>query len=298
MSELRHLRALQAFNEAVRNSSLSGAAESLGVTHGAVSRQVKQLEQYLGVKLFHRHPGGVEPTKAGETLHAVTHQAFTLLKSGIENVKRDPRQQSITISMSTSLAIKWLLPRLPEFRVQNPRVSVFFDTNDEIIDFNDPEITAALRYGSPEWHGLYHEKLTDEDLIIAAAPSLVADKNLPLPPRSIASLPLLHDMFDPAWNRWAEGVGLNEELDDSLGVQFSNMALLIAAAINGQGVIMARRLLIEDDLAAGRLVRLDDTSTHVERALYFVCRDGDQDRYPIRVFKTWVTSALNHDARK
>ena len=290
MKEVRHLRALQAFDAAATHSSLSKAAEALGVTHGAVSRQIKQLELYLGVALLHRRPNGVETTDAGERLHRATRQAFSALQIGLRGVKRARDGRSVTISLSASLATKWLVPRLPAFRAQHPGIALFLDTNDEVIDFDDSEVDVALRYGVPDWGDLHCERLLDEDLIVVAAPSLVANEKLPMAPSAIARLPLLHDQFDPAWEKWADAVGLDRSQVGAADVKYRDSAVLITAAIDGQGVALARRLLVGDDLDAGRIVRLDASTISLDRALHFVCRAGDQDRAPIGSLRGWLFS--------
>ena len=290
MATIPHLRALQAFDAAANHASLTKAAEALGVTHGALSKQIKQLEVSLGVHLLRRGPKGVETTEAGEQLHRATRQAFTALQVGLRGVKRAQDQRSITISLSASLATKWLVPRLPAFRAQYPGIALFLDTNDEIIDFDDSEVDVAIRYGAAAWPGLHCERLVEEDLIVVASPSLVANERLPLAPSDIARLPLLHDQFDPAWERWAGAVGLEPSQVADADVTYRDSAVLITATIDGQGVALARALLVSDDLAAGRVVRLDDTTVSSERALYLVCRTGDQDRVPIRSLRNWLFS--------
>ena len=290
MNEIPHLRALQAFDTAAAQSSLSRAAKTLGVTHGAVSRQIKQLEQYLGVQLLYRRPNGVEVTNAGEQLHMATRQAFSALQIGVRGVKRAQDRRSVTISLSASLATKWLVPKLPAFRAQHPGITMFLDTNDDVIDFADSEVDVALRYGVPNWGELHFELLVDEELIVVASPSLVANETVPMTPSAIARLPLLHDHFNTAWEIWADAVGLARSHLGSLEVKFGDSAVLITAAIDGQGVALARRLLVEDDLENGRIVRLDDSTLSLDRALYFVCRPGDRDRPTIRSLRNWLLS--------
>ena len=286
----RHLRGLQAFDVAASCSNLSKAAAELGVTHGAVSRQIKQLEEYLGVSLLQRRPNGVEKTEQGERLHQATQQAFAALHDGIRDVSRVDDNQSITISLSASLATKWLVPRLTAFRALHPGLSVFLDTNDEVVDLNASQIDVALRYGTPDWGDLHCELLTREELIVVAAPKLLAGRATPLSAQAISEIPLLNDEFDPAWDRWAKGNGLDPNLVAAPAVRFADSAVLISAAIDGQGAALARRLLVEDDLEAGRLVRLDNSVTTLNRALYFVCRPRDRDRIPIRRLRTWLLS--------
>ena len=288
MPELRHLRALQVFDTVASHSSLTRAAEMLGVSHGAVSKQVAQLEEYLGVLLLHRHVRGVAMTDAGKQLHMATQQGFGALALGVRGVRREPNRKSVTISLSSSLATKWLVPRLPAFRAKHPGVAMFLDTNDDLIDFEDSEVDVALRFGVPGWGSLFHELVADEALIVVASPTLVSTQGLPLAPSAIARLPLLHDLFNPAWEEWADLMGLARSHLGAQDLMFTDTAVLIAAAIDGQGVALARRLLVEDDLAAGRLVRLDASVVATERSLYFVCRQGDQDRAAIRSFRTWL----------
>jgi LysR family glycine cleavage system transcriptional activator len=294
MEPVRHLRALQAFDAAATTLNLSKAAKILGVTHGAVSRQVKQLEQYLGLSLFYRRPNGVEKTNAGDQLHIATRQAFSALETGLLNVKRVRDLNSVTISLSVSLAIKWLVPRLPDFRKKFPGIAVYLDTNDEVVDFNNSEVDIALRFGVPDWGDLHCEILTEEELIVVASPLLVAKENFPMTPESIVRLPLLHDEFNPAWDKWADSVGLGSSQVASAEVIFMDSAVLITAAIDGQGVALARRFLLNDDLNADRITRLDDTAITLNSSLYFVCRNEEQDREPIRSLKEWIFSLLSN----
>ena len=298
MNEVRHLRALQAFDVAATHANLSQAATILGVTHGAISRQIKQLELYLGVHLFHRHARGVEVTEAGERLHRATRQAFASLETGLRDVRRTIDRRSVTVSLSASLATKWLVPRLPGFRALHPGITLFLDTNDELIDFDDSEVDIALRFGIPSWGRLHCERLAAEELIVVASPSLIANSSLPLSPRQIAGLPLLHDQFDPAWGRWADAVGLSPPHVEAAGTKFRDSAVLLTAAIDGQGVALARQLLVSDDLEAGRLVRLHDTIVPLERSLYFVCRSGDQETAPIRYFRDWLVSLCGEAGKR
>ena len=286
MTNIRHLRALQAFDVAATRKSLSKAANDLGVTHGAVSRQIKQLEHYLDVTLLHRLPGGVDLTDAGARLHLATQDAFTALEKGIAATKRTQRRRTVTISLSSSLAIKWLVPKLQDFRTRHPGISVLLDTDDHYTDFSNSDVDVALRYGSGEWHDMVCERLNDEHLIAVAAPSILPKG--PASPAAIAHLPLLHDQFHPHWDTWAKAVGLAASGFQSKSAAFPDSAVLIAAALDGQGAMLVRQILVADDIKAGRLVRLSDTAIEQDKALYFICRDGDQRSPPIRALHAWL----------
>ena len=290
VESLRHLRALQAFDETANHSSLSKAADALNVTHGAVSRQIKLLEQHLGVSLFHRQPNGVELTTAGERLHQSTRGAFSELRVGVRDVKRQKRRQSVTVSLSTSLALKWLVPMLPSFRQQHPGISLLLDTNDTFADFETSEVDVALRFGKPGWDGLHHELIKSEELIVVASPSLVNETELPMSAKKVLRLPLLHDAFNVGWDRWAEQMDAESQKVNSENIKYVDSAVLLEAAIDGQGVGLARHLLAARDLELGRLIRLDNSAVPLDRGLYFVCRPEDQERASVKVFKRWLVS--------
>lgn len=285
---LRHLRALQAFDETATHSSLTKAADVLNVTHGAISRQIKLLELHLGATLFHRRPNGVELTQAGERLHHATRGAFSALQLGVMEVKRLHHRQSITVSLSTSLALKWLVPLLSSFQQEHPGIALLLDTNDAYADFDTSEVDVALRFGEPGWGSLYHERLRQEELIVVAAPTLVEKARFPMTAEDVAALPLLHDAFNVGWESWAAQVGLNADQINAQRVKYVDSAVLLEAAIDGQGVALARHLLAERDLKLGRLVRLDESRVPLDRGLYFVCRPGDQERVTVRIFKKWL----------
>ena len=229
-------------------------------------------------------------TSAGNQLHVATRQAFTALEMGFSSISPAANQPSVTISLSMSLAITWLVPRLPEFRQQFPAIAVYLDTNDEVVDLNNSQVDVALRFGNPDREGLHYERLTREELIVVASPKLVMDKKLPMSPESIIKLPLLEDDYTPAWDKWASLVGIEMPKPALDKLTFMNSAVLIAAISDSQGVAPVRRLLLADDLDAGRLVRLDDTAIPLDSSLYFVCRDGEQNREPVQCVKRWLLS--------
>ncbi|MEM9061794.1 MAG: LysR substrate-binding domain-containing protein [Pseudomonadota bacterium] len=291
MTVVRHLRALQAFDAAAKRSNLSKAAEDLGVTHGAVSRQIKQLEQYLGVALLRRLPGGVDLTDAGARLYAATQQAFKVLEQGVGATRRTRKRRAITISLSSSLAIKWLVPKLQDFRQKHPGIAVFLDTDDRFVDFADSDVDVALRYDRNPSPEVFSQRLLDERLVVVAAPSLVPEGSLA--PASITRLPLLHDQFHPHWDTWAGAAGLRDPNILSRSSAFPDSAVLIAAAIDGQGATLVRHILVADDIAAGRLVHLSDIGVEQGRSLFFVCRDGDQRSAPVSALRSWLNETCS-----
>lgn len=286
------LRALEAFNEVARQLSIAKAADHLSVTHGAVSRLIGLLEGELDVRLFTRLPRGVELTAQGRLLMQQTTQAFALLEKGIADVKRVADDNAITVSLSMSLALKWLVPRLPSFRAAHPDIRVLVDADDGLADFEAGSVDVALRFGSGPWKGLHATLLAREELVAVASPALLGKLNTPMRARDVLRLPLVHDDFDPAWSRWAVAAGVPTLTASLPGQHFNDTGLLVAAALDGQAAALVRSLLAHDDLAAGRLVQLSDCTLPLKRSLYFVCRPGDDKRAPIRAFKAWLDHAM------
>lgn len=289
---LPSLRAIQVFDAVARHRNFSRAADELAVTHGAVSRQIRSLEQQLGTTLFRRVAKGAELTGDGRVLFRSSREAFAALQSGIVDLERQAAKKTVTLSLTTSLALKWLVPRLPDFRSCHPEISILLDTNDAPVDFAAQAVDAALRYGQGSWKGLHARLLAKEELIAVASPGLIGDASPPLPPRVVTALPLVHDDYNPGWERWLERAGVGPGVAPLPGDRYADTALLIAAALDGQAAALVRRLLAADDLAAGRLVQISDVTLPLDRAVYFVCREGDENRPTVRVLHDWLSDQL------
>ncbi len=291
MSKIRHLRALQAFDSAAAYQNLSRAADALSVTQGAVSRQIKQLEDYLGIALFRRTSNGVVKTAAGERLHLLTGEVFARLENGLAEFIEPKDTRSLTISLTSSLATKWLVSRLPMFRSQYPLVEIFLDTSDELIDFETSEVDAALRFTIPQADGLFWEQITTEALVVVASPNLIKNMSQPLTAEEICQLPILADDFDNKWPEWLNIIG-HKVVDDYLkpDIRFKDSTVMISAVINGQGIALARELLVADDLAMGLLVRLDEIQVPLKRTLSFVCRRRDKVSPNLIKLRKWLAT--------
>jgi LysR family glycine cleavage system transcriptional activator len=293
-SRLPSLRALQAFNAAARLHSFSGAAKELSITHGAVSRLIGILEGRMGVPLFHRTARGVEPTAAGRRLFSKSEPAFALLEQGLAESVSRPGSDALQVSLSSSLALCWLMPRLPQFAAAHPGIAISVDVNDALIDIVQSKNTVALRFGDGHWDGADSTLLVHEELLAVAAPALLDGLDLPLSPAQLLGLPLLHDDFHDGWSSWARRAGV--AIDGALpGLHFNNTALLIDAALQGRAVALVRRLLASDALAAGRLRQASPTTVPLMQGLYFVCRRGERARQPVAAFFHWVRAAMEAD---
>src|SRR5918998_1236389 len=211
------LRTLEA---AARHLSFTKAADELGVTPGAVSVQVRAIEDALGARLFWRTSRTVRLTGAGETMLRAAREALDVVARAVEQVGPAGGRRVLTVSVGMSFAAKWLVPRLDRFRRLHPGVDVRLDVTERLADFAREEVDVAIRFGSGAYPGLRADRLFEEE-----------------------------EVFPVCGPRLLEGV------DPARGVRFRETALVIQAAVEGQGVALGNTSLVGDDLAAGRLVR-------------------------------------------
>jgi LysR family glycine cleavage system transcriptional activator len=261
---------LRAFDVAARNLNLTAAAEEMNVTHAAVSRQVKQLEQRLGVRLFERLPRGLKLTAHGALLAEGTREAFDRLASALEDVSVPSVRRKLTISTFSSLASRWLMPRVQAFSELFPDADLQVQTTSRLTDFARDDVDLALRFGSGHYPGLHVVQLFQPKDIVVCAPSLL--KRGP-PIRTFADLKhhtLLHDDSHRAWIRWLDATGV-KGINPRQGIICGDRNSMLQAALAGQGVALASAVFAEGELAAGRLVQVFTNEVATEFAIYAVC---------------------------
>lgn len=261
---------LRAFDVAARYLNLSAAAEELNVTHAAVSRQVKQLEQRLGVQLFERLPRGLKLTPHGALLAEGTRQAFDRLASAIEDVSVPAVRRKLTISTFASLAARWLMPRVGGFSALFPDVDLQVMTGARLVDFSREDVDIGIRFGSGKYPGLHVVPLFKPQEIVICSPALL--KRGP-PLKTYADLKhytLLHDDSHGAWVRWLEAVGA-KGVNARRGIICGDRNAMLQAALAAQGVALASEVFVAPDIAAGRLVKVFDVEVASPFAIYAVC---------------------------
>lgn len=260
---------LRAFDVAARNLNLTAAAEEMNVTHAAVSRQVKQLEQRLGVKLFERLPRGLKLTAHGALLAEGTREAFDRLESALEDVSLPTVRRKFTISTFASFAARWLAPRVQSFSHLFPDADLRVLTTTRLVDFGRDDVDVAIRFGSGHYPGLHVVQLFQPRDVVVCAPELL--KRTPL--RTLADLKkhtLLHENSYHSWTRWLESTGV-KGVNPHDGILCGDRNSMLQAALAGQGVALTSGLFAEADLAAGRLVKVFTNEVTTEFAIYAVC---------------------------
>ena len=291
-----YLNALRAFEASARHKSFSAAAAELHVTPAAVGQLVRSLEDWLGSPLFHRgtRPGvRLVPTEAAERALPDIRAGFDSLTLGLERLKEGLGGGVLTVAVSPSFAAKWLLPRIERFRSEWP-TDLRLDTDLKGVDFVAHRIDIGVRYGAGTWPGLVADKLMDEEVYPVCSPNLLAADGPMAKPSDLKRVPLIHDVSMgrhtgfPTWDTWLREAG-ERDVRTPHGLRINNSAAVLQAAIEGHGVALARSVMAQDDLAAGRLVRLfREISCPSPLAYYIVYRADHAGRPRLSAFRNWL----------
>lgn len=308
-----YLNALRAFEASARHRSFSAAAAELHVTPAAVGQLVRTLEQWLGVALFHRASSGrirLVATEAAERALPDIRAGFDRLALGVERLKEGSASGMLTVAVSPAFAAKWLLPRIEKFQAAWPDTDVRLDTNLKPVDFVSQRVDIGVRYGAGSWPGLTAVKLMDEEVFPVCSPQLLSKRGRLQKPNALARETLIHDLsMDshtgfPTWDMWLQKAGVTG-VATGRGLKINNSAAVLQAAIEGHGIALARSVMANDDLKAGRLVRLVPEIAFASPLAYFVVYRAECSSLPRLVaFRDWLfdeasaqrSSLVNADA--
>lgn len=283
---LPSLNGLRVFEVASRHLNFRLAAEELGVTHGAVAQQIRQLEAELGLALFERLPRTLAPTEAGRSYAASVRRAFELISDATEDLR--PAPLHLTISVTPSLASRWLIPRLPAFTGAHPGIDLRIVATDRISDFRTDAVDLAVRLGRPPFGAGVNAELFHEQRIIAVGSPLLLEKlGDPTVPGNFVRYPLLHDAHD-LWPAFLDGVFPASAVRSAQNIRFNQTALALEAAIAGQGLALTSRFLVEDDIASGRLVALFGAELPVDTGFYIVTPRRPRHPEPVATVSRWL----------
>lgn len=282
------LNALRAFEAASRHLSIKAAAADLNVTPGAISQQLKLLEESLGLKLFDRRHQAITLTPAGQNYFPAVRRAFESLLDATERLLPDASTAALNISVMPSFAIKWLVPRLGRFQAIHPNVDVRISSSNQLVDFGrDREIDLAVRHGRGRWPGVTAEFLFGERFTPVCSPKLLSGPHPLKTPADLVHHVLLQDALRADWAIWCQAVGLSG-IEVSRGPAFSDDGLRLQAAIDGVGVAMGYRHLIAEDLRAGRLVAPFDLTITGETGYYLVFPPRSVKNPTVQAFRAWM----------
>jgi len=291
------LNALKSFEAAARHESFTRAAEELNVTQGAVSHQVKALEQELGVKLFNRERQRLVITESGRQYLAVVRDAFDRIAIGTERLMQRQSSGALTLSTSPDFAAKWLVHRLGRFSAAHPEIDLTVSASMHHVDFAREEVDLAVRHGDGTWPGLHLERLSAEQLFPVCSPKLVAGKQRLRSPADVLKFPILHLDNSKDWARWLEAAGV-AGADQVRGPVLNRASMLIDAAVDGQGIALARTTLAAWDLLGGRLVRPFAAALRLSKSYWIVCPKATAMLPKVKQAREWLLAEAAEDLRR
>lgn len=294
---LPSLNALKAFEVAARHESFTRAAGELNVTQGAVSHQVKALEEELGLRLFRRERQRLIITEAGKTYLETVRDAFDRIAHGTERLLQRQKSGVLTVSTSPNFAAKWLVHRLGRFAETNPGIDLRIGATAQHVDFAREDVDVAIRHGDGTWPGLHVARLCEEELFPVCSPALLKGRGALRSPADLARHTLLHIDEPHDWATWLDAAGIHA-VDPTRGPVFSQRSMAIDAAIDGQGIALARTALCAWDLLNGRLVRPFGFALKVSYAYWIACPKASADLPKISAFRKWLLDEAADDAQK
>ena len=306
-NRLPPLNALKAFEAAARHLSVKKAAIELNVTPAAVSHQIRLLEDYLGIQLFHRYNRALELTEAARASLPKLREGFDCLGQAVERLRTHVSGGVLTVSAAPSFAARWLMPRLHRFIAAHPEVDVrvsarmrrvSVDGKGDVAErasveawLDDSDI--AILYGRGSYPGLWVKKLLDLTITPICSPQLLKGAHPLATPHDLVHHMLLHDdtgdLYDnePFWDVWLEAAGVTG-VDARRGPHFSHAVLAFEAAIDAVGVVATMPILATEEMAAGRLVAPFDLHVPLASAYYVVCQESASTRPAVTLFRDWL----------
>jgi LysR family glycine cleavage system transcriptional activator len=263
------------------------------VTATAVSHQIKALEQALGVMLFKRLNRGVELTHAGRAMAPKLSHAFTMIGEAVQSIGGQDDGKELRISVSPSLATKWLMPRLGVFRNLHPSIEIRLSSTSNLADLSDQGCDLAFRHGGGNYPGCHSELLLSASVLPVCSPGLLAGEAGFQSASDITRFTLLHDMSSesagrlPGWPAWFKAAGI-DPMGSNFGPRFNHSYLTIEAAIAGEGVALAVAALAAQDIAARRLIVPLELPLEAPSAYYIVSRSNSRLRPQAEIFRRWM----------
>jgi LysR family glycine cleavage system transcriptional activator len=300
------LNALRAFEAAARHLSFKMAGEELSVTPTAISHQIRSLESYLGFPLFHRLTRAIELSAKGRAMLPKVREGLDAFAAAIESTRCHDEGGRLLVSSAPTFLSRWLIRHLPGFAARHPEIQLHMTASLAMIDLPDASGAAAIeeagsssepevfiRFGRGAYPDCQVERLFSPVYSAVCSPRLLSGTQPLKVPADLAHHALLHDdtipelMVRPTWAEWLELAGVSD-IDSNAGMHFSDSGLVLSAAIDGVGVALASRPLIEAEVAAGRLVDLFDIVICRPQAYFLVIPEAVASAPVVRAFRDWL----------
>lgn len=289
-------RALRTLEAAARHLNFTRAADELGLTPAAVSHQIKEIEDQLGLVLFARTSRSVRLTEAGSVLFEASGEAMSLLNRAVAKAQKLSRGQSLLkVTADAHFAAKWLMRRVDGFRALRPDIELRFDISFDLRDFGSDDVDVGIRFGAGKYPGLSADRLFDNVIVPVCSPGLLRDGPPLKTPRDLFNHRLVHIEWSrqgvtwPNWRMWMAAAGI-DDFDDSRTVVFGTSSDAIQAAIEGSAVALADFAMVAHDLSEGRLVQPFELGVRMapEFAYHLVYPQGSAGDPRIIAFREWI----------
>lgn len=280
--------ALSAFEAAARHQSFTKAAEELALTQSAICRQIAALEDFLGIKLFRRSRRGVMLTAAGETYsRQVTVRLDEVERDTLALMAKGAQGGVLELGVVPTFAIKWLMPRLPQFAQAHPGITVNLSARTRPFLFDDTPFDAAIHAGNAVWPGAEGVFLMRENLVAVCHPRLIAPRTS-ITAAGWQRYTLLQQSTRPyGWRDWFSSRGMQVD-GDMAGPRYELYSMAAEAALHGMGVALIPRLLVEDELQRGALIQVARHDYLSDRSYYLIYPEQHGDQAALTAFRTWL----------
>lgn len=295
------LTALRAFEAAARNLSFRAASEELAITQSAVSHQIAALEDYVGLKLFKRWARRVDLTEAGLLYYPYIRDAFDRIVNGTQLIQRNAQSGDLTVQIYITVAARWLIPKLHDFRRFAPDLEVRLSTSHIDWDFNPDAADVGIIYtAEPTTPGIAFVHLFDATIFPVCTPDIATDlaaelaASAPAHPLSAPGMLTVYTALDD-WERWMSATGIRMA-DGVPSTKFDNYLLAIEAAVDGLGLALVPHFMVAAELRSGRLVRPFPTEIRQSGRWYLACRKERAEEPRIAKFRTWLLGLVGDNA--
>jgi LysR family glycine cleavage system transcriptional activator len=285
---LPSLSLLAAFEAASRTGSVTAASRELGLTQGAVSRQILALEEQLGAALFVRERQTIRLTLSGEAYAREIREGLRRISTASLNLRANPHGGTLNVAVLPTFGTRWLVPRLPDFMEKHPGISVNLVTRLSPFDFRLDSIDAAIHFGLPHWPGAELVLLKHETLVPVCSSGFMQKHEI-AKPEDLLRVPLLHMTTRPdAWEKWFTAQGV--VFDNIHGMLFDQFTTVAKAACVDLGAALLPSFLIAEELQSGQLVEAVSGSIENGEAYYLACMPDRMAYPPLEAFRKWIVS--------
>lgn len=283
------LNPLSTFEVAARLGSFTLAAQELNVTQGAVSRQVRALEEFLGLDLFERQHRSIRLTRMGQDYYADIKDGFEHLEAATARLAASRARETLVVRSYSTFATRWLIPRLPKFHMANPQISVEFTASVREVNFDQDDVDMAVHFGITEDRpNLVQHLLLPVVITPVCSPALLKSERPLARPTDLQHHMLLHTMVRlDDWPNWLAAAGIRSDWTRH-GYSFESSGMAYEAAIRGVGVAIAVKDFVLDDIKDGRLVAPFDMALSTPYSYWLVYPPRKTAKPSVTVFQAWI----------